>query len=99
MDELKKAWNGEEALWRVFWLYYIVLGLGLALAAGYLFDLSLWAGRIGYAVALLWSFWAIIAVWRCSDNSEWRSWGIIARIVVVLALIKFGHDLYKEFLI
>jgi len=53
MDELKKAWNGEESLWRVLWLYYVVLGQGLALAAAYLFDLSLWIGRFVYAVALL----------------------------------------------
>jgi hypothetical protein len=75
----RRAWHGDEPLWKVFWGYGVLVSLGLAL----LFLIALEQEHIIIQQALLiflagYTAWILVAIWRCADNS-FMGWGALAR--------------------
>ena len=88
MSWIKRAWRGEERLWKVFWVYGVLLAAGLSIAA---FIAKILLGPVGYivlaVVRIAYSIWLLVAQWRCAFNVEWTFWGYIARIQAIVILI------------
>jgi hypothetical protein len=83
---LKRVWRGEEKLWMAFWVCGF---LGSILVQILIMALAFlgFAGIIAGAVLLLaFAIWNLVAVWRSAWNAGAKIWGILARILVVLAI-------------
>jgi hypothetical protein len=86
MNEIAKAWRGEERLWKVFWIYNFLIGIAMGMPIEYIENLI--ALSIFFiAVFLPWGVWVTVSMWRCAFNSGWRGWGYIVRGIVILALV------------
>lgn len=98
MDWMKRAWNGQERLWKVFWIYGAVAGL---IAGVINFALVFAAGKVVSQAfsALMIVYWVFIAVseWRCAFNVSWRGWGYIVRFLVILGAIVQIYNVYALF--
>ena len=96
MNIIKKCWRGEEKLWKVFWLYGVLLKIVVRLAlAGVAAISPVIAGILGIAVLLLaipYIVWSLVSTWRCAFNVRQEFWGYMARIYVcvVPVLVIFG---------
>jgi hypothetical protein len=75
MSVRERCWNGQEKLWRVFWIY----GFGL------FFLLAIAAMRVPPLVGLLFvqGAWMLVALWRCAFNSDYRVLGYLVRAGVI----------------
>jgi hypothetical protein len=87
---LRRALNGEERLWRVWWLWGVPGGLAtsaLTVFAEMLRDAGLSGAGAGLDVLklLVYLTW-LGAAWRCSGNVVNRAWTGIARAAIALAL-------------
>ena len=109
MGYIVRAWNGEERLWKIFWLN-IVLGSILfrflgALVQSFLLATNIPVGwnifRIIFVAFLLvfllllviYFVWALVALWKCAFNAEWKGWGYLGRAFVVWSVISFFGSL------
>jgi hypothetical protein len=90
----RKAWAGEERLWRVWWGLGIPLaavanvhGAWLEVSAGSLSPaalvLSLLAFFIIMVAGLIWCYLA----WRCAKNVDNTIWTVLAKVSIVAGLI------------
>lgn len=109
MGFMKRAWRGEERLWRVFWLgaalfnlCWAILTLLLCTALFFGFKKALGlpvainaAGIVYLLMTLSFQIWSWVAQWRCAWNVDWRAWGVIVRILVVLGVISFVWQAYS----
>lgn len=90
-EQLKQAWYGKESLWKVFWIYGVLVKVFL-----YVLILGLQYSHMGiptykiayiitWPIGILYSIWLCISVWKCAYNLDerLRVWGHIARIVAV----------------
>ncbi len=85
MELIKRAWKGEEKLWKVFWLYGVLAGIVLNLLLTVLIGNPLLAKLI----LLPYSVWVLVSLWRCAWNAGAKFWGVIARILVVINIISY----------
>jgi len=94
MGWIVRSWQGEERLSKVFWLYGMVYGalfqiiLGAVhfvavMLLGTIADIPYPALRISYFL------WITVATWRCSFNVDWKIWGYIVRILMILNWVVF----------
>ncbi|RQH06638.1 hypothetical protein D1Y85_12255 [Paraburkholderia dinghuensis] len=81
----KRAWNGQEPLWKVWWLIGVPLNLLLIpLLAVLVTPKTPAMVYFGALVPYLLVFFAWIrAAWICAPNVERRVWMILARVVLV----------------
>ena len=90
MTPLRRALNGEERLWKVWWLWGMPVGpatIALAVLAEMLRDAG-WSGAgagLDVLKLLVYLVW-FCAAWRCSGNVVNRAWTGIARAAIALAL-------------
>jgi len=91
MGFFKRAWKGEEKLWKVWWLF----GVPLNIVSKILQKMSEMAPppipiQVIWLLLLcafvLWVYWCI-AVWRCAPNVETKSWTYVARALVVVSIL------------
>ena len=98
---LLSYWDGEQKLWKAFWLlgfifqilfFYFLLFL---LYVGMLLKLT-WSIKITvFLLSNIYTVWILVSIWNCAYNVEskffWffnkRIWGDIARLIVVLNVI------------
>ena len=83
MKEVVMAWKGEEKLWKVFWLYNVLLGICFSKAFDFVPEESVSLTLILLALALIWTVWVMVSLWRCSFNTRWKGWGYLARALVI----------------
>lgn len=87
---IKRAWKGQEKLWKVFWLYGF---LGVILLNIVLSILTSALGSMGSIVAavitLTFALWNLVSCWRCAWNVGAKFWGVIVRILVVISAIVY----------
>lgn len=109
MEWVKRAWRGEERLWKVFWIYgflgSIGLGIALSIVSAVLGSISAVLGLVGsiayIGVSIIYTIWLWVSQWRCAFNADWRIWGYIIRFLMVTSIIAiicapFGvYHLYK----
>lgn len=71
MAFIGEYWRGKGALWKVFWLYGVLLSTGLAAiiaTAGLLGWVAL-PGLIAMLAGLAaYTGWILVSVWRCAEN-------------------------------
>ncbi len=89
MERIKRAWRGEEPLWKVFWVYGflggIVLGFVKAIIENSILGMP---GIILYwIVYIAYLIWNTVSQWRCAFNAGWRGWGYIVRALIILGLV------------
>lgn len=97
---LKEHWQGKRRLASAYW---IVGGVGtavvlaMALTVGMILPdylpvsketgFSIFVGIVG-VLTVPYMIFAWVSIWRCAWNTDWKGWGIIARIVVVLSIAR-----------
>ena len=93
MNWVKKAWRGEEKLWKVFWIYGYVLPILIGLALWFVIKNVLSAdivqkiiGIYSKIIDFYYVLWSICA-WRCATNVKEKSWILAVRICVVFTLL------------
>jgi len=79
-----RAWHGEEALWKVFWVY----GVAASVTIVALYVVAFYDGRIALRKVLLPCFaayttWILVSVWRCAGNTKETLWSTLARFLTV----------------
>ncbi len=86
------AWQGQLALWRVFWPFFILLNVGIftadyAAKAAWI-SVSSWddAHFMFFFPSVFWS----IAVWRSSENTPSKTSAAYARLMTLLVFCEYG---------
>jgi hypothetical protein len=100
---MKGYLSGQEPLWKAFWLLTVggtlVIGLvGYSIyLAGTAFQLP--TAQIGAVVSILlllpYSLFCVVAVWRCSGNTEKREWAVLAKGGVVLYVASYFFGMFN----
>lgn len=87
------AFQGEEKLWKVWWLAGIPVAWitsALVIGAERVRDLGTWAWGWGDACdaarLLVYLAWFMLA-WRCSKNVQGRVWTPLARVALLSGLV------------
>lgn len=99
---IKRAWNGEERLWIVFWVYNIFGGWLFILIQKFLLAYGVAVEESGHsasgiAIAMgitgvlcaFYFIWAWPSLWKCAFNVREKSLGYIARAFVVWGVYIF----------
>jgi hypothetical protein len=81
-----RAWQGRVPLGRVFWVYGVLTSAGLAIV----YLLALAAGRRDAQQALIlifvaYTFWILVAVWRCAGPAPPGLRGLARSLTVAWA--------------
>ena len=88
-----RCWNGQARLWQAFWLCGV---FGKVLVVSLLFVLVTtlhYSGLGNDALAYVlvgglfpgWFIFASVSVWRCAGNVSHALWGVIAKVITILA--------------
>ena len=90
---LLSYWDGEQKLWKAFWLlgfifqilfFYFLLFL---LYVGMLLKLT-WSIKITiFLLSNIYTVWILVSIWNCAYNVKTKIWGDISRLIVVLNVI------------
>lgn len=86
-----RYWRGEGPLWRLYWIYGVLVSTagGAAILSLVLLRLiSPWVALTLILIGLLYTAWILISVWRCAFNIasnplgvEPEVWGWLARVL------------------
>ncbi len=88
MSSLSKAWRGEERLWKVFWIYGVIGTIVLLVLLSIVNSIFGSTIAIVYALIIVaYTLWLTVAEWRCAFQTDWKIWGYVVRILIVLNLI------------
>ncbi|OVE81357.1 hypothetical protein BVY03_04010 [bacterium K02(2017)] len=84
--------NGNERLWKVFWIYFILFGIFVNVCLKILVPLlSIDSDISNYGViivrVILYIFLMPFLIWKNSKNTNSRVWEIIAKILSILIVI------------
>lgn len=87
-----KSWNGEEKLWKVFWVYGFLGGLlltvpFLALILFGMFSLNIYLILLAAILYLGFEIWWLYALWQCSENVGWKGWSYVTQSLVILTIL------------
>lgn len=88
---IQAAFNGEMALWLVFWPYFLITNIILIIADSMAvtssISVSSWDDILLMAVSssLIWT----IAIWRCSWQTNSRIWAALARLLTLCAFFDY----------
>jgi hypothetical protein len=110
MQWIRKGWNGEYSLGKIFWLFGILYPLLVGFAGGFVigFLMAIVSGGAPNAAGLLrmqqlfqllavpYTIWWGVATWRSAAMAS-KFWGVLAKIVVVLAIIGMPFQIYGSF--
>jgi hypothetical protein len=81
-------WRGDGPLWKIYWLYGVLLSLGLAVVAAAA-GLGHWVPVPGLIAVLIglatYTAWVLVSVWRCAENVEGRPFGYDPELWTALA--------------
>lgn len=97
MSFAEHYWRGNEPLWKIFWLYGVLVSVGLAvlIATAAFQNWVALPGLIAMIVGLaIYTVWVVVSIWRCADNIEGRPfgfepalWSTLARALTVAWVI------------
>lgn len=78
LDEALRYWRGEGPLWRLYWIYGVLLSTagGTLILFGVTYRVvSPWVILILVVSGLLYTVWVLVSVWRCAFNTSPRPFG------------------------
>ena len=91
---LARAWRGEERLWKVWWYLGgsvgIVFGLPNLAISEKLVTMALLLVLLWSILGLVAYFVLVVMAWRCSPNVDNKIWTPIARVAIVLGLLRMA---------
>ncbi|KWO50054.1 hypothetical protein WT98_17130 [Burkholderia territorii] len=95
IDILRKAWHGEEQLWKVWWL--IGIPQSILLAVLYTYFLKNSQHHLPYIIAtaiyiVIYFSWVRMA-WLCSPNVKMRIWTTVSYVMIVLGIFNLAKTL------
>jgi len=85
-ETLKAHWNGRASLVSAYWIIGVLGGLIF-----YVLFKVVGSSPVGDLIFLLWIpyiIFALVSIWRCAWNTNWKGWGYIARAVVLLSAVR-----------
>jgi hypothetical protein len=96
----KAHWTGKKSLSSAFMQVFIVgnfVVLAAAMAASLFFYDAIGKSSTNFLYAMLlvlaiytpYFTFSSVSVWRCSNNVRWKGWGIVARIIVIVWLLRY----------
>jgi hypothetical protein len=85
-DDATRAWEGKAELWRVFWIYNVLITIALGIVLDILFGDSGFRWLVGVVIGIPFASWSFVSLWRCAYNTKHEWWGHIARAYVILSL-------------
>lgn len=85
-DFITRAWTGRERLWKVYWIYGALAGVGLLLVLRMLLAVGM-PQLLMFAIVAPYQVWLVVSTWRCAFNAGWRGWGYIARFLTVVSVV------------
>lgn len=83
MNQIKKAWRGQERLWKVFWIYNVLVGIVINLVASFLESADVVIHGVWLLFSLVYTVWILVSEWRCAFNVDWKFWGYVIRVLIV----------------
>ena len=86
MNTIHGTWKGDEKLWKVFWLYALLLGSALLTLSDHVLMFDVYIKYSVYVVALIWLIWISVGLWRCAFNAKLKAWGFIVRGLVIFSI-------------
>ncbi len=96
MNLFVRAWKGKASLAAAFWLVHVVFGIIIAIIISIICsffianfftpDVYSQYSDLVMTIYFPYTLYSAICVWRCAKNSS-MVWAVIARILVVLAII------------
>jgi hypothetical protein len=78
------AWRGQQPLWKVFWLYGVVVSS--ALIGTYLFAFVVDQVALRQILVICfapYTAWLLVSIWRCANNTHELLWSTLARFLTV----------------
>ena len=90
---LLSYWNGEQKLWKAFWImgfvfqilfFYFLLFLSYI---GFLFGLTWSIKVIIFLISNIYTIWILVSIWNCAYNVKNKIWGDLSRVIVVFNVI------------
>lgn len=88
--EIAGYWHGEGPLWRLYWVYGVLVSTlgGIVLLYLTLAGAGVWVLLPVMAVGFVYTAWLLVGIWRCAFNVrgtplgiERETWGWIARLL------------------
>ena len=90
---LLSYWNGEQKLWKAFWLMGFVFQilflyfLLVLLYFGVLIGLT-WSIKVTiFLLSNIYQIWILVSIWNCAYNVRYKTWGHLSRSIVILNVI------------
>ena len=90
---LLSYWNGEQKLWKAFWLMGFVFQilflyfLLVLLYFGVLIGLT-WSIKVTiFLLSNIYQIWILVSIWNCAYNVRNITWGHLSRSIVILNVI------------
>jgi len=101
----RKAWRGEERLWKVWWFVGAPLGILNAAVSIWLNEASETnSGMSSLFPLIAWLIlvaayfaWCHMALW-CAKNVEIKAWEYLAKFLIIMGLIRYFIELKNMFL-
>ena len=91
---IKGFWYGERRLWQAFWFVFVlgyftlfIVTTNICIALDEILATSI-LGVINLVSYFSFLVYASIATWRCSKNTNWFIWTWLAKLVIVLVILK-----------
>ena len=85
--------NGEGPLWKLFWLWGVVLSwilFGLFYFAATTFGISWGLFVISGVIMLPYTIWLLVSIWMCADNTNHDFWSRASRFVTIIWSLNIG---------
>ena len=90
---LLSYWNGDQKLWKAFWLMGFVFQivflyfLLVLLYFGTLIGLT-WSIKVTiFLLSNMYQIWILVSIWNCAYNVKNKAWGYLSRGIVILNVI------------
>ena len=90
---LLSYWNGEQKLWKAFWIIGII---GRILLASFVIFFAILGKSLGltwsitilsFILVIIYILWSFVSIWKCAFNVKNKTWGYAARIFISADLI------------
>ncbi|MBN8542996.1 MAG: hypothetical protein J0M34_01895 [Alphaproteobacteria bacterium] len=101
IESFKQASSGQEKLWKVFWLWGFIglFAVGVVTVLLMILTEMISLGSVARIlislIILVYFLWVVFAVWRCAFNVNWKIWGYLVRVYIVLQIVLMGVGIWK----